>query len=197
MNIQLFSIIILLFVSNLSPIFGQQPSERFFINEVFIDTEANPRLIRRYVNKIVSWNKESNHREVECLKEQLNATRLFSKVDSRLARIPDTSNYNLFLTVQYKEIHRNYRIVRIDVRGYSDLDKTKFQELLAERALTGKPLSLLRGFPDFEDQLFEVVTKSRPKYEIDDESSLPWIDVRLVKRGELLITVMPSSHGCS
>lgn len=175
---------------------GQTTENVFFVKHTFIDTDANARFVRMFVNNIISWNKKSSDAEIACLKNEVAKTMLFSIFESRLERVEDSNEYNLLLKVGYKDSNPVYIVNKIEITGFDGLDKDKFYSLMEENQLIKKRINLKTDFPEFENLIVESVKKSLKQQDSMEYFEIPWIDIRLNSSRKLEVIVKPKFEGC-
>ena len=197
MKSKILIIALLIGSGQLVNVFGQNRPGVFVVKNVYINTDANPRFVRRYVDKIISWHKESNKDEIECLKKEVTETQLLKSFETKLEKVEHSDDYDLILTVSYKSVAPTYTLSRIEIIDFVGLDKSIFDGLIAKNGFIGKSLSLKAGFPAFEDQIIDITKASIEKDGYQDEISDPWLEMRLNASGELEVTIMPSFKGCA
>ena len=188
--------ILLIFLGQAAAVCGQTRPESFFVKYITLETETNSRFVWRLANMIISSDKESNINETACLKEELLKTGLFSKVEWRLHELKEPNNYELVLTVKFNSPDIVYKISKISLSGFKEVDESKFKDLLGSEGLIGKSVSLKTGYSDFEKNIIELVEKSMRDQTTQEEYDLPWFEFRLDENKELEITLMPQFRGC-
>lgn len=177
--------------------FGQVPKSEFPIKNVYIVLDADTRYVRKLADKTISWDKNSNVNEVACLKSELTNSGIFKRVDSELISTgADTHTYNLNLYLDLSAPNTDYKIGKLELIGFRNIDSKAFEAILARKKLRITPLSLKVGFPEFEKQIIEAVTASLGTDANELDGNIPWITLKKNARGELDVTVTPQFHGC-
>lgn len=176
--------------------FGQTTQESFFIKNSFIQSDANSRFVRTFVNNIIPWDKKTSITDIACLRNEITKTMLFSVFESQLEKIGDSNNYNLRLKVVYKDSDPVYKINKIEIANFDGLDRNKFYGYMKANQLINGRLNLKTDFPKFENSIVESVEKSLKQQGSNEYFELPWINIRLNSSNELDIIVMPKFEGC-
>ncbi len=178
-------------------VFGQTNDDNFYVNDVYIVLNADTRYVRKLANKTISFDKRSNAKEVECFKDGLIKTGLFENLVTSLEKFGDSDDYNLTIRLNYKLVEPIYRIGKIDLVDFNEIDKAKFNSILVKNKIPEKMLSLKTDFPDFENQITKAIQKSYIQKIPKDEMKKPWVELQLATDGKLDVFVMPSFKGCS
>jgi hypothetical protein len=189
--------LILICVVQISRIFGQPNPDSFFVKNVSLDTDPNPRFVWTYIDTIVSWYYKTNNNEISCLKKELMKTGIFSSIEPRLSETPEIDTFNLLLTIKYNSPDTIYKIGKIRISGFTQVDKSKFDWSLATENLVGTSVSLKTGYYDFEEKISELLDKSLRDKEEHTEIDSPWFSFKVNKNNELELSIIPKFKGCA
>lgn len=197
--IRVICLLFVIFFAQVFSIFGQAIPGKFLIKNVYIDLDADTRYLRKLADKTISmyWQKESSNKEIECFKSELMKTSLFENFSTELDKLEKTDEYNLTIIVSYQSKNPTYRVGKINLQGFDEIDLSKFNFNLAKSGLNEKVLSLKTDFPKFENQLIKVIRESYVSKSPKSEMNKPWVEIQLNAMGELDILVMPKFQGCS
>ena len=194
LTLTLLALILSIYLGQGISVLGQTIPDSFFVKNTFIETDANPRFVRRFVDNIISWNKESNNYEINCLKNEMTKTRLFENIETKIEKTDESKNYNLDLIVRYKTSNLVFRISKIKTTGFKNMDVGKFNASVNNK-LIKKTLNLKTDFPRFENLIIESVRESLQPQDLEN-FQLPWLDIRLNSTGELEVLVLPMFKKC-
>ncbi|HRH40130.1 MAG TPA: hypothetical protein PKY82_00705 [Pyrinomonadaceae bacterium] len=196
MKMKLLMIVILVCFGQVAVIWGQTKPKSFYVKYITLETDPNPRFVWDYANKIISFGRESNNKEAACLKKELMKTGLFSKIEYKFAKLKDSDDYEFHLTINYKSPNPVYKVSKIELSSFKEVNNSNFKIFLASENLIGKSLSLKTGYVDFEDKIIESVKKSIIDETKREEFKLPWLIFKLNKKNELEVIVAPDFNGC-
>jgi len=124
--LRLIAIILVGFVSSSS---SQAPTS-VFVKHIVINAEYDPRFVWSMANSAIPWNGLTSPTDIECLKNELRETRLFSKIETRLNKPTDSETYELVVSLSYKLSSPRYEVGAIDVTNLQGVDVIRLQQLI-------------------------------------------------------------------
>ena len=150
----------LMAVCCVASVYSQTPSDPVFIKHIVIDANHTPRFIWSIANSAIPWNGLSTQADVECLKNNLRETGLFSSIETQLNKLTEPEAYEIVVSLQYRLSSLRYEVEAIDVSGLDGVDSRRLQESISKSRLIGSTLSLQTAdYAVFEDGLRELIRK--------------------------------------
>src|SRR5690606_11255773 len=167
------------------------------VRDVVIESEYNPRFIRRIAEMGIPWERVTKKSDLSCIREQLVSTGLFTSVESRFFELKESGGYQLLLSLEFRSSPPVYGLGKVNIVGVDGVDASKFQELLRLEKLSKGSVSLAtEDYRAFEERLFALLKESISNEEQRDWKRIPWLDIKLNKEEQLEITIIGAFKGC-
>ncbi|MFN6964752.1 MAG: hypothetical protein ACK4S4_13430 [Pyrinomonadaceae bacterium] len=197
MKLKVILIALLLCAGQSLVAWAQTDSRSFIVRHVVLETDPNPRFIRRIAEMGIPWSQVATRDDVNCIKERLKDTGLFRGISSRLHKLKDSNGYELVLTIEFESANPVYKLKKAEVEDLEGVDNATLTNLLVSEGLMGQPLSLKTAdYAVFEERLLELLRKSIADDEQREWRKLPWLDLRLDTNKELEIRIFREGKGC-
>lgn len=197
MKFNIFLFVVVTCMGNSALVWAQSDSKSIVVRHVVLETDPNPRFVRRIAELGIPWGGATAKSDVDCIKQQLKDTGLFRRIESRFHELKESGRFDLVLTIEFELANPVYKLKKVEVVGVKGVDDVTFTNLLISEGLVGEPLSLKTAdYSIFEDRLFELLRKSIADEEERDWRKVPWLELKLNSNKELEITVSSEPAGC-
>jgi hypothetical protein len=179
------------------PFFVQSDQPAFRVGGVSANTKYDARYILNSALHFLPPEELRKNSDVECLVNELKASGLFEQVHAKLADTGKENVRNLVIDTVYRSDVESFVIREINLAGYQNVDKKKFNAALKRRGiLVGIPL-MKYFYSRLEDLIATALREAYQHGSITKGQDQPiWIAIRPDGHKGVRLTVSPFPPKC-